>query len=50
MEIYRTTDRNAGWDGRVNGQEPVIDVYVWKVIVEREGDARDLIGHVTIVD
>lgn len=49
MEIYRTSDRNAAWDGRVNGQEPVVDVYVWKVVVEREGDARDLTGHVTIV-
>jgi gliding motility-associated-like protein len=48
-EIYRTTDRNAEWDGRVGGQEPVIDVYVWKVIVERDGDARDFVGHVTLV-
>jgi gliding motility-associated-like protein len=48
-EIYRTTDREAEWDGRVGGQETVIDVYVWKVIVERDGDARDFVGHVTLV-
>jgi hypothetical protein len=28
----------------------VIDVYVWKVVVERDGDARDFIGHVTLLE
>ncbi|MCC6939633.1 MAG: PKD domain-containing protein [Flavobacteriales bacterium] len=50
LEIFKTHDRNEGWNGRVGGKPPVIDVYVWKVIVERDGDARDYIGHVTLVD
>jgi gliding motility-associated-like protein len=46
---YDTRDRNAAWDGQKNGNEAPIDVYVWKVIVERDGDARDFIGHVSLV-
>ncbi len=49
LAIWSTEDRNVGWDGRKDGAEPVIDVYVWKVIVERDGDARDFIGHVTLL-
>ena len=50
LAIWSTEDRNVGWDGRKDGAEPVIDVYVWKVIVERDGDARDFIGHVTLLE
>lgn len=50
LEVWTTDDRNEGWNGRVNGSEPVIDVYVWKVVVERDGDARDFIGHVTLLE
>jgi gliding motility-associated-like protein len=50
MEVWRTDDREEGWDGRVGGKPPVIDVYVWKVLLERDGDARDFIGHVTLLD
>ncbi|MBK9175485.1 MAG: PKD domain-containing protein [Flavobacteriales bacterium] len=50
LEIWKTNDREEGWDGRVGGKPPVIDVYVWKVIVERDGDARDFIGHVTLLE
>ena len=50
MEIFDTTEREEAWDGRVNGKGPVIDVYVWKVVVERDGDAHDFIGHVTLLD
>jgi gliding motility-associated-like protein len=48
--VFESRDREAGWDGRVKGREPVIDTYVWRVLVERDGDARDFTGHVTLVD
>lgn len=47
--VHENTDRNAGWDGTRNGKDALIDVYVWKVVVERYGDARDFIGHVSLV-
>ena len=50
LEVWTTEDRNTGWDGTVGGRPPVVDVYVWKVLVERDGDARDFIGHVTLLD
>ena len=49
LPAFDTRDRNTGWDGTHNGVEAPLDVYVWKVIVERDGDARDFIGHVTLV-
>lgn len=48
-EIHRTTDRNEGWNGTSRGIDSPIDVYVWKVVVERNGDARDFIGHVSLI-
>lgn len=50
LPIWSTEDRHQGWDGRKDGREPVIDVYVWKIVLERDGDARDFIGHVTLLD
>lgn len=47
--IHETRDPNAGWDGRARGRDSQIDAYVWKLIVERDGDARDFIGHVNLV-
>ena len=47
--IYETRTRADGWDGTSRGTQAQIDVYVWKVIVERDGDAQDFIGHVTLV-
>lgn len=49
LEIWKTEDREEGWDGRVGGKAPVVDVYVWKLVVERDGDAQDFIGHVTVL-
>lgn len=49
LPAFETRDRYAGWDGSRNGAESPVDVYVWKVIVERDGDARDFVGHVTLV-
>ncbi len=48
-EIHRTSDRNEGWNGESRGIDMPIGVYVWKVIVSRNGDARDFIGHVSLV-
>ncbi|MEO8591211.1 MAG: PKD domain-containing protein [Flavobacteriales bacterium] len=47
--IHETRDRAEGWDGSVHGTQAQIDVYVWKVIVERDGDAQDFVGHVSLV-
>ncbi len=47
--IYETHNRPDGWDGTTRGTQAQIDVYVLKVIVERDGDAQDFIGHVTLV-
>jgi len=47
--IHETRDPNAGWTGRARGRDAQIDVYVWKVIVERDGDARDFVGHVSLI-
>lgn len=49
MPVYDTRDRAAAWDGTNKGREAPVDVYVWKVIMERDGDAKDFIGHVTLV-
>ena len=47
--IYDSRDRHSAWDGTFKGQESPIDVYVWKVIVERDGDAQDFVGSVSLV-
>ncbi|HRH68613.1 MAG TPA: PKD domain-containing protein [Flavobacteriales bacterium] len=49
MPIYDSRDRNSAWDGTYKGQESPVDVYVWKVIVERDGDAQDFVGSVSLV-
>jgi gliding motility-associated-like protein len=49
LPAFDTRSRSEGWDGTRNGAESPVDVYVWKVIVERDGDARDFVGHVTLL-
>ncbi|MBL7950113.1 MAG: PKD domain-containing protein [Flavobacteriales bacterium] len=49
MPVYDTRDRSEAWDGTRKGVESPVDVYVWKVIVERDGDAKDFVGHVSLV-
>lgn len=49
LKAYETRDPAASWDGTRNGSDSPVDVYVWKLIVERDGDARDFVGHVTLV-
>lgn len=47
--IHEVRDRSKGWDGRARGKDSQIDVYVWRVILEREGDAREFTGHVNLL-
>ncbi|MBL7953359.1 MAG: PKD domain-containing protein [Flavobacteriales bacterium] len=50
--VEHLQDRNSGWDGRFNGAEPLIDVYVWRLSLSNclDGtDPEDRFGHVTIV-
>lgn len=49
LPVFDTRDRATPWDGTRNGTESPVDVYVWKVIVERDGDARDFVGHVSLI-
>ena len=44
--LFSTEDIHKGWDG---GNSPV-GVYVWKVwITDSEGDAHEVVGHVTLL-
>lgn len=49
LPVYETRDRSEAWDGTRKGTDSPVDVYVWKVIVERDGDAKDFVGSVTLV-
>lgn len=47
--IHNSTDRNTPWDGTYSGKPVKTDVYVWKVVLNRDGDERVYYGHVTVV-
>jgi gliding motility-associated-like protein len=47
--IWETRDRNKAWDGNMNGKPCKTEVYVWKVILDRYGDEREYVGHVTLI-
>jgi gliding motility-associated-like protein len=50
--IYYTQDINAGWDGKVQGHDNVVqeDVYVWKIkAMDVMGHKHNLIGHVSVI-
>lgn len=47
--IFQTGDRHAPWDGTCKGKPVKTDVYVWKVVLKRDGDERVFYGHVTVV-
>lgn len=47
--IFHTRDRQKPWDGSVRGRLAKSDVYVWKVVLNREGDERVYYGHVTLI-
>ncbi len=48
-QVHHTRDRWAAWEGSYNGQPVKSDVYVWKVVLNRDGDERVYYGHVTVV-
>ncbi len=47
--IHESRDRYAPWDGTYKGKPVKSDVYVWKVVLNRNGDERVFYGHVTVV-
>lgn len=51
--VYRGTDINEGWNGKMNntGSEIVqIDTYVWQIkITDSENKKRSFIGHVNVI-
>jgi trimeric autotransporter adhesin len=50
QKVYESTDQQAQWDGRANGEEAASDVYVYK-IRWRKGDGSLTIktGEVTLL-
>ena len=48
-QVHYTRDRHAAWDGTCRGKPVKGDVYVWKVVLNRDGDERVYYGHVTVV-
>lgn len=50
MQVFQSNDLDHRWDGRLDGRECPPDIYVWRVdLVERNGAARTVHGHVTLV-
>lgn len=53
LMLHETTDRAHGWNGVYGGQDCPVDVYVWRVVVERwnagEREVRQFTGHATLV-
>lgn len=47
--IHHNRDRYAAWDGTYKGKPVKTDVYVWKVVLNREGDERVYYGHVSVI-
>lgn len=51
-QIFKTTDRNEGWNGAVNnvGEVAEISTYVYHInYKEMTGKKRNIIGHVTLI-
>jgi len=50
--LFHSTDIYKGWDGRVQGHDPLsqIDTYVWKIEVrDKEGNKHKYIGHLSMI-
>ena len=52
--IYETNDPSNGWDGKFNGSECSLGVYIWKIVYDNMGIEEDvtnktLLGHVILV-
>lgn len=50
-EVFHSEDPTKGWDGTINGEEPKVDVYIWKVRSRNgvDGIVREYTGHVTVL-
>ncbi|MFC3880800.1 Calx-beta domain-containing protein [Algoriphagus namhaensis] len=38
--VFYTEDPDVRWDGRINGNDPVVTSYVWVITVEETGEVR----------
>ncbi|MBA2611209.1 MAG: gliding motility-associated C-terminal domain-containing protein [Bacteroidetes bacterium] len=48
--IYSTNQFNAGWDGKLKGQEVKEDTYTWKIsLKDIFGKQHQYIGHVSVI-
>jgi gliding motility-associated-like protein len=48
--IWRTEDREEGWDGTFRGQKCPVDVYVYKIYYKgMDNIVRTMVGHITLV-
>jgi gliding motility-associated-like protein len=51
--LFETTQRPEAWDGRYNGVDSPIDVYLWRVVLGRsvagDREVRQFDGHVTLL-
>jgi gliding motility-associated-like protein len=47
--IHQSRSRYDAWDGTCKGKPVKSDVYVWKVVLNKNGDERVFYGHVTVV-
>lgn len=50
LQLYHTTDINAGWNGKVNGNIVQEDTYIYKITVTDSKDAEHFyVGNVTVM-
>ena len=51
--IFKTTDINQGWNGKINGDGPVcsLGVYVWKITVKEASENKPykFMGNITLI-
>jgi gliding motility-associated-like protein len=48
-EVIHNASPMVPWDGTYNGKKCKTEVYVWKVVLDRYGDEREFVGHVTLI-
>lgn len=50
LQLYHSTDMNAGWDGRVNGNIAKEDVYIYKImVIDSKDNEHSYVGNVTLI-
>ncbi len=48
-EVIYNASPVVPWNGDYNGRKCKTDVYVWKLVLDRYGDEREFVGHVTLI-